>query len=121
MSVRKMAVDLEDLDSFQKLDEALEESNERPVLIFKHSLTCPISTRAFAELQSHLEHADSKASYELIIVQSAREVSDAAASRLHVAHESPQAILVRKGRGIWNASHHEITADALDRAIREAE
>ena len=109
---------LEELKSIQELDHALDESRERPVLLFKHSLTCPLSSRAFSELRSYLHNADSRVSYKLIIVQSAREVSDEAASRLRLEHQSPQAILVRNGRELWNASHYEITAEALDQAIR---
>jgi monothiol bacilliredoxin len=109
---------LEELENIQQLDHALEESQERPVLLFKHSLTCPISTRAFRELQSHLDNPDPRISYKLITVQTARAVSDEAAARLRLVHESPQAILVRDGRERWNASHNDITAESLDQAIR---
>ena len=30
-----------------------------------------------------------------------------------VAHESPQAILLRGGEPVWSASHFDITAEAL--------
>ena len=109
---------LEELENIKQLDHALEESRERPVLLFKHSLTCPISTRAFRELQTYLDNADPRISYKLITVQTARSVSDEAASRLRLEHESPQAILVRHGRELWNASHSDITAESLDQAIR---
>ncbi len=112
---------LEELKSIQDLDHALNESRERPVLLFKHSLTCAISTRALGELQSHLNKPDPRASYKLITVQTARTVSNEAASRLRLEHESPQAILVRNGRELWNASHNDITALALDQALRDTE
>lgn len=112
---------LQELKSLQELDHALDESSQRPVLLFKHSLTCAISTRAFNELQSYLNNADPRISYKLITVQSAREVSDEAASRLKLEHQSPQAILVRNGREFWNASHYDITASALDQAIRNTD
>jgi bacillithiol system protein YtxJ len=112
---------LEELRSIQELDEALDESQNRPVLFFKHSLTCPISTRAFRELQSYLNNADPRISYKLITVQTARTVSNEAASRLHLDHQSPQAILVRNGRELWNASHYDITASTLAEAIRNAD
>lgn len=111
---------LDELRSIEELELALQESDARPVLLFKHSLTCPISTRAFNELQSYLDNADPRASYKLITVQKSRTVSDEAASILKLEHQSPQAILVRNGRELWNASHYEITASALDEAIRNA-
>jgi bacillithiol system protein YtxJ len=112
---------LEELNSILQLDRALDESSERPVLLFKHSLSCPISTRAFNELRSHLSKADPRVSYKLITVQTARVVSDEAASRLKLEHQTPQAILVRNGRERWNASHYAITASALAEAIRNTD
>jgi bacillithiol system protein YtxJ len=37
---------------------------------------------------------------------------------LNLQHHSPQAILVRNGREMWNASHFAITTAALLDAIR---
>lgn len=113
-----MSDNLKELHNIQELEGALVESNARPVLLFKHSLTCPISTRAFGELRSYLNNADPRISYKLITVQTARAVSDEAASRLQVRHQSPQAILVKHGAEIWHASHYDITASALEQAIR---
>ena len=113
-----MSDNLEELHNIEELEVALAESNARPVLVFKHSLTCPISTRAFTELHSYLNRADSRLSYKLITVQTARSVSNEIASRLKLEHETPQAILIRNGRDVWNASHSEVTASALEEAIR---
>jgi bacillithiol system protein YtxJ len=113
-----MAGRLAELHSIEDFDRAIEESSARPVLLFKHSRTCPISARALREFETHLEAADPAVSYVMITVQSDRPVSNEAAARLGVAHESPQAILVQRGRAVWNASHFDITADKLDQAIR---
>ena len=108
---------LVELQNIHELNEALQESFERPVLLFKHSLTCPISARAFDELRAYLETANSNARYRIIKIQHSYEVSNEVASRLHVVHESPQAILVRDGREVWNASHSAITISSLEHAI----
>jgi bacillithiol system protein YtxJ len=99
------------------LDAAIEESRLRPVLLFKHSRTCGISCAALDELHVHLEQSAAAAAYRLITVQSHRQVSDEAAARLGVRHETPQAILLRDGKPIWKASHFRITAAALSRAL----
>jgi len=112
-----MTEDLREIRTIDELDRALEESNERPVLLFKHSLTCPISARAFNEFQSYLQNSNQRVSANLITVQTARSVSDETAARLKLQHHSPQAILVRNGRELWNASHFAITAAALQNAI----
>lgn len=109
---------LNELQSIEAFDHALDESRQRPVLFFKHSLTCPISARAYRELQSYLENAEPRVSYQLITVQTARAVSNEVATRLHLQHESPQAILVRDGQEVWNASHFDITAARLEEVIK---
>lgn len=109
---------LKELHTIEELNKALSESGKQPVLFFKHSLTCPISSRALSEFNSYLETADPAVSYNLITVQTARSVSAEAASRLEIEHESPQAILVRNGRQVWNASHFGITASSIAEAIR---
>ena len=111
---------LAELHSTADLEFALKESEQRPVLLFKHSLTCPISARAFREFESYLENPNPGVSYSLITIQTARPVSAEVAERLDVVHESPQAILVKGGRPVWSASHYEITESSLNEAISDA-
>lgn len=113
-----MTQTLEELLTIEELDRALSDSAERPVLLFKHSIACPISSRALSEFESYLEQADPQISYKLIIVQTACNVSNEAASRLRIEHETPQAILISGGAVIWDASHSSITASSIDKAIR---
>ena len=102
----------------QSLDAAIAESRERPVLLFKHSRYCGVSCEALDELQAHMEgQTGSAVSYKVITVQTHRPVSDAAAQRLGIRHETPQAILLRDGKVIWNASHFRITASQLDQVL----
>ncbi len=107
---------LSDLD---ELDAAIAESSVRPVLLFKHSRTCGVSCEALDELHAHVEDARGSASYKLITVQSHRHLSNEAAARLGVRHETPQAILLRDGRPVWTASHFRITKDRLDDILRD--
>jgi bacillithiol system protein YtxJ len=105
------------LSDTDELEAAIAESLERPVLLFKHSRTCGISCEALDELRAHVEHGALRAAYKMITVQSHRRVSDEAAARLGVRHETPQAILLRDGRPVWSASHFRITKQQLDAAI----
>ena len=96
------------------LDELSERSKQRPVIIFKHSLTCPISATAYDQM------AEFDGEVALVEVQRARELSRAIEHRLGVAHESPQVIVLRNGQVAWNASHFKITLDAVAAAVRAA-
>jgi bacillithiol system protein YtxJ len=107
------------LSTVAEVEPLIAGSGERPVLFFKHSLTCPISSAAFREYQQFLEArpADDATVYTLIEIQNARAVSDSIAERTGIRHESPQALLVRNGAVAWHASHWKIKAQALADAV----
>ncbi|MEO8078277.1 MAG: bacillithiol system redox-active protein YtxJ [Acidobacteriota bacterium] len=105
------------LSDIDELEAAIAESSHRPVLVFKHSRTCGISCEALDELRTHLARANQATAYKLITVQSHRRVSEAAATRFGIRHETPQAILLRDGRPVWSASHFRITASNLDTVV----
>ncbi len=98
----------------ESLDALIANYKERPLVIFKHSLTCPISASAFSQMEQY------EGEVALIEVQRARGLSNAIEGRFGVAHESPQVIVLRKGQVFWNASHFKITAEAVAKAVREA-
>ena len=113
---------LEHVDELQRL---IEESETRPVLLFKHSYTCGISMEALDELVCHMNQRGSgrdcepaAPQYAMVTVQTHRAVSNAIAQQLGVRHETPQALLIKDGRVVWSASHFRVTAAAVDTAIR---
>jgi bacillithiol system protein YtxJ len=106
---------LQQIDEFDRL---LAQSGERPLLLFKHSLTCGTSAEALDELIEHLDDDKLDAEYAIVTVQSHRELSNAISARLKVRHETPQALLIYDGRVIWSASHFRVTANAMQSAIK---
>lgn len=96
------------------LEDLADRSKRQPVVIFKHSLTCPISAAAYDQM------AEFEGEVALVEVQRARELSREIEDRLGVAHESPQVIVLHNGQVAWNASHFKITADAVAAAVRAA-
>ena len=108
------------LSDLAMLEAAIAESLERPVLLFKHSRTCGISCEALDELHAHVAQEGGKAAYKLITVQSHRRISDEVSQRLGIRHETPQAIVLKDGRPVWNASHFRITAGALAKVISDS-
>lgn len=115
-----MERDLTPISGIDELEHMLAESRMRPVLLFKHSYTCGVSAEALDEVRAHIEEHTSGVRYAMVTVQTHRDVSNAIAARLGVRHETPQAILVRDGRAVWNASHFRVTASEVGRAIEAA-
>lgn len=97
--------------------QAIKASHDEPILIYKHSTTCPISARAQGRVQ--LLDDDDPAVYE-VVVQTSRPLSQKIAQEFGIQHESPQAILVDRGNPIWDASHSQITESSIREAAREA-
>jgi bacillithiol system protein YtxJ len=105
----------------QELGELVAQSAERPVLIFKHSNACPISSRAHAEVERFVGEAGGGGfGFAMVVVQQARQLSNAIADQFGVRHESPQAIVLRDGQAVWNASHWNVTRDSLAKALEAA-
>jgi bacillithiol system protein YtxJ len=107
---------LQHIDEFEAL---LTESSDRPLLLFKHSMSCGTSYEALDELIDHLNDERLPARYAMITVQTHRDLSTAVARRLGVRHETPQALLIRDGRVVWSASHFRVTGGALETAIKQ--
>ena len=104
-----------DLTTLADLDRALAASERDPVVLFKHSRTCPISAMAHHSLVD-LDGETDPDVYR-IVVQASRALSDEVARRFSVRHESPQAFVVHDGAAVWNASHGGVRAGAVRREV----
>lgn len=96
-------------------EDALSQSEDTPVLIFKHSSTCPVSTNAHQEMQTLVEE-DSVPAYK-VVVQDQRAISNMIESDLGVRHETPQAILLDDRSPVFNTSHFNVTVDTLRKEL----
>ena len=99
------------LDSNERLTQLFEESHEKPVILFKHSTTCPISSGVYQEISRVTGDIN------LVIVQTARPISNAIAERTGIRHESPQAIVLKNGEAVYHASHFDVTAEDVLRNL----
>ncbi len=95
--------------------EALSQSTERPVVIYKHSATCELSEVAQHEMCA-LQKGGGPAVFE-IVVQTARPLSNHVEEYFGIRHESPQVIVVHKGQPVFNASHLKVTETTVQEAI----
>lgn len=107
------------LASLQDLEDLLAR-REKAVVLFKHSTQCPLSAMAYAEYKDVVRAEPDAAVFGFLDLLAHRDLSDAAARRLGVPHESPQAIVLRDGRVTAVLNHEEIRADALSRLLKPA-
>lgn len=99
-----------------QLNEIINESTEKPVAIFKHSTRCGVSRMTLKQFESEYDLEDKVTPYFLDLLEN-RDLSNEIASRFGIEHQSPQLLLIRNGRTIYDASHSDIYADDLKRYI----
>ena len=89
----------------------------KPVILFKHSTRCPVSFTAKKSFEFGWKNELDCEVYLLDLI-SYRTISSKIEQLLGVQHESPQLIVVSKGKSIFNASHGMIDADEVMNVIQ---
>lgn len=103
---------MEALKTTQHIDEAL---GSRRVLIYKHSTTCGRSAKALTHMNAVEKAVDTP--IFIVDVLANRDVSNAIAERVTVKHESPQVILLVRGKPVWEAHHWDVTEENIKKAL----
>jgi len=107
--LRKMNwINLTDLG---QIEEIIESSKQEPILIFKHSTRCSISSTALSRLERAWNLDQAKAYYLDLIAF--RPISAALAEQFEVEHQSPQVLLIKEGKCIYHESHWDISFDEI--------
>lgn len=99
------------IENTEDLDAMLQASQENPVVLLKHSNSCPISSAGHNQFMQ-LQEEENVAMY-MVVVQTARATSMEIAERLGVTHQSPQVIIIDKGEAKTDMSHYNIKTDAV--------
>ena len=92
----------------QQLNDIVALSKEQPVMLYKHSTRCSISLMAKKVIESEYQgDITDKVSIYLLDLLNYRSVSDAIALRFGVTHASPQILLIKDGKCVYNTSHED--------------
>ena len=100
------------LTDLGELNSIINESNDKTVVVFKHSTRCGISRMVLKQFENDFNFPESITPY-LLDLLAHRDISNAIASRFEVAHQSPQIIVIKDGKVIHHASHESIYAENL--------
>lgn len=99
------------LKSEAQLEEIRQRSALRPQVIFKHSTRC--STSQLVKSRLERSHDPQTADFYFLDLLSYRPISNKVAETFGVYHESPQVLLIRDGKCVFNESHLGITMDGI--------
>ena len=100
------------LTDLGQLNEIINKSTETPVAIFKHSTRCSVSRMALKQFESEFNLTFKVTPYFLDLLEY-RDISNEIVIRFGVVHQSPQLILIKDGKAVYNASHSDIAAMKL--------
>lgn len=93
-----------------QIEEIKELSKTKPVLIFKHSTRCSVSSMSLDRLLRNWKTEDGEkvVPYFLDLI-AFRGLSDQVEDVFGVPHESPQVLIIRDGKAVYDNSHFGIT------------
>lgn len=109
-------VDWRMLANVDDLNEIVNESAGKPVLIFKHSTRCSISRMVLKQFENEFDLQDKITPYFLDLLNH-RDISNEIATKFDVYHQSPQLIVIQDGKSIYDASHDSIDAESLKKLV----
>ena len=94
-----------------EIDNIIQKSHTTPQVIFKHSTRCSISSIAKSRLERDAfpSHVDF---YYLDLIKY-RSISNAIEKIFDVQHESPQVLIIRNGKCVYDESHNGIRMDEI--------
>lgn len=103
------------LNTVAQLATINEKSAEKPQLIFKHSTRCSISSVIKSRLNKGALPENIDFYYLDLIAH--RDISNKIAEQYGIQHESPQILLIKDGKCVYNESHSSIyMEDIIDEA-----
>jgi len=105
------------LENTDQLEQAIKDSYNKPVVLFKHSVTCGISSRAKYMLEDGWEFSTDDFDFYYLDLLSFRGISNSIAEKFKVTHQSPQILVIKNGESIFDMSHHRISAASLSGAL----
>ena len=104
-----------DLSSEEQLRQLNNNSAHKPQIIYKHSTRCSISTIVKNRIDRNTQ-PDGVDFYFLDII-SHRQISNRIADEYDVRHESPQLLVIRDGKCIYDESHTSIHMDEIESVL----
>jgi len=101
------------LTSESQLEEIERKSFNKTQVIFKHSTRCSISSISMNKFVKNYNIPPEDADLYYLDLLNYRSVSDEVGDKFQVIHQSPQVIVIKNGKSIYDASHYAIQTDKI--------
>ncbi len=110
-------ITLSDESQLNKINQQSFSENHKGVLIFKHSTRCSTSLMVLKMLEREWNISNEILPIYFLDLLNHRSTSSEIANLYDVRHESPQVLIIKNGVCIYNASHSDVSAENIQRAI----
>jgi bacillithiol system protein YtxJ len=103
------------LSEIEQLEEINKASFDTPVMIFKHSTRCSISSSALNRVERNWnnEQDDIKVKPYFLDLIAYRNVSNEIARKWNIEHQSPQILIIKNGTCIYTETHMGINYEEI--------
>ncbi len=106
------------LTDLGQLNELIELSHQQSVLIFKHSTRCSISRFALKNFENEYDFSEEELQPYFLDLLAHRNISNEIADRFNIIHQSPQILLIKEGKCVYDESHEGIGVENLKRLLQ---
>ena len=103
--------------ALEDLENIIKTSFHQPVLIYKHSTRCSLSSIVRSRLESSWEADPLDIVCYFLDLISFKEVSNAVEDQFQIRHQSPQILMIHQGKCIFHCSHLSIGHSAIKEAL----
>jgi bacillithiol system protein YtxJ len=89
-------------------------SEQKDVLIFKHSTRCSISAMALGRLERKWNETETQNLKPFYLdLLNFRPLSNQIAEFYGIQHQSPQVLIIKKGKCVYSATHSDISYETI--------
>lgn len=105
------------LQDEKQLNEIIADSNTIPQVIFKHSTRCGTSKMVKNRLERN--EAPGGINFFLVDLFKHRNISNKIASDFGVMHQSPQVLVIKNGKCVYDESHSAVVFDEIEEVVMQ--
>ena len=116
-SANLVSMNWKHLTSIDDLNAAIVTSENKTVVLFKHSTRCSISRMALKMFEADWDESLEEVDAHFLDLLEHRDISAAIAEKLGVSHQSPQMIVLQAGRSVHHENHSSIDAADVKKLV----
>jgi bacillithiol system protein YtxJ len=114
---RRLKINWLDFTESNQIEAITLQSNVKPILIFKHSTRCGVSRMSLKNFESEYDLNETAIDLYFLDILKYRSISNEVSIKFKVQHQSPQVIVLKKEKAIYQDSHFGICVKAVKKVL----